>query len=160
MIKRGKGNSHSLLSFLLGVKLLEIMKLYKHINLVTDEDFELMEVIGFINDAIARINVKMEATYPFVEDDLPNEDMYRFEEYDAIPDHWQRMLFVPFAAGRIKENDSSQFEYSDWYAQFEFNLDQFYDKYEVPLVFKDLNTKLKRHEEDLSNNIFSPLRGW
>ena len=139
---------------------MEIMKLYNHINLATDEDFELMEIIGFINDAIARINVKMGALFPMVEDDLPNTDMYRFEEYDAIPDHWQRMLFVPFAAGRIKENDSSQFEYSDWYAQFEHNLQEFYDKYEVPLVYTDLTVKSKRHEEDQSTNIFSHLRGW
>lgn len=139
---------------------MEITKLYNHINLVTDEDFELLEVLGFINDAIARINVKMGAIFPFVEDDLPNEDMYRFEDYDAFPDHWQRMLFVPFAAGRIKENDSSQFEYTDWYAQFEYNLDQFYDKYEVPEIYKDATAKGKRYEEDLSSSIFSHMRGW
>lgn len=139
---------------------MEIMKLHNHINLVTDEDFELMEVIGFINDAIARINVKVGALFPFVDDSLPNVGMYRFEEYDAIPEHWQRMLFVPFAAGRIKENDSSQFEYTDWYNQFEYNLQEFHSKYEVPLIYKDPTTKGTRHEEDMSTSIFSPLRGW
>lgn len=139
---------------------MEIMKLFKHINLATDEDFELMEVIAFVNDAIARINVKVSAIFPFVEDDLPNEAMYRFEEYDAIPDHWQRLLFVPFAAGRIKENDSSQFEYSDWYSQFENNLQDFKSKFEVPLIYQDLTVRSTRHEEDLSTSIFSHLRGW
>lgn len=138
---------------------MEIMKLYNHINLATDEDFELREVIEFINDAIARINIEMGAKFPFIED-LPNDKLYRFEEYTAFPDHWQRALFVPFAAGRIKENDSSQFEYVDWYQQFEFNLKKFRDKYDVPEEFEDTNTKGERYEEDYSTNIFSPTRGW
>lgn len=139
---------------------MEVLKLVKHVNLATDEDFELLEVIGFMNDAIARINIKMGALFPFIEDDLPNEDMYRFEEYEAFPDHWQRILLVSFAAGRIKENDSSQFEYMDWYQQFEQNLQEFESKYEVPLEFQDLLTKTRRYEEDQSHNIFSTMRGW
>lgn len=139
---------------------MEIMKLVNHVNLATDEDFELMEVIAFMNDAIARINVETEALFPFIDDELPDEELYALEEYDAIPDHWQRMLFVPFAAGRIKENDSSQFEYVDWYQQFEFQLSKFKQNYEVPLEFIDPSVKGNRFEEDYRTNMFSSLRGW
>lgn len=139
---------------------MELVRLVNHINLATDEDFEMLEVIGFLNDAIARINIEMDAVFPMIDEDLPDVNMYQFEEYEAIPDHWQRQLLVPYAAGRIKENDSSQFEYTDWYAQFEHNLDRFRSKYEVPLIYKDLTTKAKRYEEDQTANIFSHMRGW
>lgn len=139
---------------------MEVMRLINHINLVTDEDFEIMEVIGFINDAIAKINVRTKANFPFIPDDLPKENMYQFEEYDAIPDTWQRMLFVPFAAGRIKENDSSQFEYLDWYQQFQVDLEEFKGSYDIPEEYLDPNAKDGIYQEDYSQNIFSPLRGW
>lgn len=139
---------------------MEVMKLVQHINLATDEDFELMEVIAFINDAIAKVNIECGSIFPIVPDDFPNENMYRFEEYDAFPDNWQRMLLVPYAAGRIKENDSSQFEYVDWYSQFDINLSKFQEKYDIPDEFLDTNAKTGRYEEDYSQNMMSHLRGW
>lgn len=139
---------------------MELMRLIGHINLATDEDFEVMEVIGFINDAIAKINTECGAVFPFIDEDLPTEDMYRLEDYDALPDSWIRTLIVPFAAGRIKENDSSQFEYVDWYGQFHASLDKFQDKYEIPLVYVDLNAKTGRYQEDYRQNMLSSLRGW
>lgn len=139
---------------------MEVLKLVQHINLATDEDFELMESIAFINDGIAKINVECDANFPFIDDSLPDEAMYAFEEYEAFPDTWQRMLLVPFAAGRIKENDSSQFEYVDWYGQFDSALDKFKDKYLIPVEFQEKNVREGRYEEDLSTNMFSHLRGW
>lgn len=139
---------------------MEVMALIDHINLATDEDFEILEVIGFINDGIARVNVEVSAKFPFIEDDLPDESMYQFEEYEAIPDSWIRMLLVPFAAGRIKENDSSQFEYVDWYQQFMINLDLFKNKYDIPEEYLDDTVKEGRYVEDYSKNMWSPLRGW
>ena len=139
---------------------MEIMKLVNHINLVTDEDFELLQVIGFVNDAIDRINTEVGANFPIIDDDLPNESAYQFEEYTALPDSWQRMLFVPFAAGRIKENDSSQFEYRDWYGQFDANLDRFRTNYRIPDRYLDEDVGGRRYEEDYSTNMFSPTRGW
>jgi len=139
---------------------MEVMRLIQHINLVTDEDFELMEVIGFLNDGIAKVNTECGSNFPFIDDTLPNEAMYQFEEYDAIPDTWQRMLLVPFAAGRIKENDSSQFEYMDWYGQFDAALMKFQEKYDIPEEYLDAGAKTGRYEEDYRDNIFSHLRGW
>lgn len=138
---------------------MEILKLVNHANLTTDEDFTLFQIIGFLNDAIAKVNVECGALFPFIEDDLP-ENSYKFEEYTALPDTWIRMLLVPFVAGRIKENDSSQFEYSDWYAQFDANLMKFKSNYEIPLIYVDLNAIDNRAEEDYQTNVFTHMKGW
>lgn len=138
---------------------MEILKLVNHINLTSDEDFTLIQIIGFLNDAIAKINIECSANYPFIEDDLPLPS-YAFEEYTALPDTWIRALLVPFASGRIKENDSSQFEYSDWYSQFDINLTQFQSRYEIPLQYVDLDSSGNRVEEDYSLNIFTHMKGW
>lgn len=137
---------------------MEILPLVAHINLVTDEDFDLKQVIGFCNDAISKINIEANALFPLIDETL-KENNYKTEEYADIPDHWIRMLIVPYAAGRIKENDSSQFEYMDWYAQFDLNMKKFLDSYEIPEEFKGAE-KTKFFEEDYSQHIYSPLKGW
>lgn len=138
---------------------MEFPRLMNHINLVTDEDFELSQVLAFINDAIQKINVEAGALFPEIDETLP-ERVYAQEEYTAIPDKWIRMLIVPFAAGRIKENDSSQFEYMDWYAQFDANIEKFKTDYNIPLAYIDPDSAGGRYEDDFRNNIFNPLRGW
>lgn len=138
---------------------MEFPRLMTHINRVTDEDFELMDMLGFINDAIQKINIEVGAIFPEIDETLP-EGLYVQEEYDAIPDKWIRMLIVPFAAGRIKENDSSQFEYIDWYRQFDLNLERFKTDYKIPEEFIDPNSAGGRYEDDFSNNIFNPMKGW
>ena len=137
---------------------MEFPRLMTHINRVTDEDFELMDMLGFINDAIQKINVEASAIFPEIDETLPVK-LYQQEEYTAIPDKWIRMLIVPFAAGRIKENDSSQFEYRDWYAQFDLNLTKFKSDYNIPDEFKDPDSIGGRYEDDFSNNIFNPMKG-
>lgn len=138
---------------------MEFPRLMQHINRVTDEDFELGDMLGFINDAIQKINVEAGTIFPEIDETLP-EALYAQEEYTAIPDKWIRMLIVPFAAGRIKENDSSQFEYMDWYAQFDQNLDRFKTDYRIPLIYLDPDSPGGRYEDDMINNIFNPMRGW
>lgn len=138
---------------------MEVLPLVAHINLVTDEDFELKQVIAFCNDAISKINIECKAVFPLIDLTL-KENIYKTEEYTAFPDHWINMLIVPFAAGRIKENDSSQFEYQDWYGQFDMNLKKFKDDYDIPPEYQAENTKVQYYESDLSNHIYSPLRGW
>lgn len=138
---------------------MEILELVEQINLVTDEDFELKQVLRFCNDAIAKINITVSAQFPFIDVTL-KDSLYKTEEYTALPETWIRMLIVPYAAGRIKENDSSQFEYADWYSQFDINLGKFADDYEIPEEFQVANGKVRIYESDLSNHIYSPLRGW
>jgi hypothetical protein len=101
----------------------------KHINLVTDESFNEDEVRGFINDGIAQINVYMSANFPYIN---PLDT-----EYTALSEKWQRQLFVPYAAARIKQNDSSQFEYNDWYGQYSENIIEFRSRFIVPDEYKD-----------------------
>lgn len=138
---------------------MEFPRLMRHINLVTDEDFELEDILAFINDAIQKINVEVGTIFPEIDETLPAR-VYEQEEYTAIPDKWIRMLIVPFAAGRIKENDSSQFEYMDWYAQFDRNLDRFRTDYRIPAIYLDPDSPGGRYEDDMRNNIYSPMRGW
>jgi hypothetical protein len=58
-------------------------------------------------------------------------------DYTALPEKWQRTLFIPFIIGRMKQVDASQFEYSDSFAEFQSNLVQFKTKYAIPDEYKD-----------------------
>lgn len=138
---------------------MNILKLVKHINLTTDEDFTFDQVIAFINDGIAKINAECGAIYPFIAD-LATEVEYTNLAYVDLPETWIRSLLIPFASGRIKENDSSQFEYNDWYGQFENNLMQFKATYEIPVEYVDLDASGNLAVEDYSLNVFTHLKGW
>lgn len=138
---------------------MEFPTLMKHINRVTDEDMELEDILGFINDAIQKINIECDAIFPEIEEGL-NAKVYEQEEYTAFPDKWIRMLIVPFAAGRIKEYDSSQFEYVDWYRQFDLNLIKFKSGYVIPEEYRDPNSAEGRFEDDYSFNPYNPMKGW
>ena len=140
---------------------MELSRLVRHINLATDEEFELLDVIAFINDSIAKINSECGSNLPFVDDTLP-ERVLNLEEYTALPETWIRMLIVPFSAGRIKENDSSQFEYIDWYSQFDMNLREFKAIYEIPEEYASApNTNKGGHYQDtFDENPYNPMKGW
>lgn len=135
---------------------MEYGALVSHINLAADEDFEFAQVLAFVNDAIAKINIECGAKFPYIDLEFDQP----LDEYPALNDTWQRALFVPYAVGRIKENDSSQFEYTDWYAQFDLNMDKFQSKYPIPEEYLEGNTKAGRYEENFLENIYSPTRGW
>lgn len=138
---------------------MELSRLVAHINLNTDEDFEFMQVIGFINDAISAINKETSARFPFI-DETDGEEILLQDEYTALPETWIRQIIMPYAAGRIKANDSSQFEYTDWYAQFMSSIQTFIARYEIPEQYRDINAKQRLFEEDWRTNTFSPTRGW
>lgn len=138
---------------------MEVIRLIDKINLAADEDFETLQVIEFINDAIQKINVECGAIFPEIDVTLP-ENLYQFEEYTAFPDKWQNQLFVPYAVGRIKENDSSQFEYRDWYSQFDVNLELFKSRYNIPEEYLDVDDSNGHYEEDYSQSPYSHLKGW
>lgn len=100
-------------------------------NSLADDLIPEDEVQEFVNDAIAAINVEVGANFPFL---LENEDV------PAFPEKWQRMLIIPFTKGRIKEKDSSQFEWEVAYEQFFANLESFKVQYEIPDDYKDPNS--------------------
>jgi hypothetical protein len=117
-------------------------------NAIADEDFSSSQVIQFVNDAIAKINIVCSSTFPYMTVDDTSD-------YTAFPDKWQRGMFIPFVVGRMKAVDGSQFEYTDQYSEFEGNLAVFHVKYQIPDVFKDPND-LKRYDDDFSSNPW----GW
>lgn len=135
---------------------MEYGQLVGKINLNTDEDFEFREVLEFINDAIDKVNIECGALFPRVDVEFDLE----VDEYPAFNDSWQSMLLIPFACGRIKENDSSQFEYTDWYGQFDNNLELFKKSYEIPEEYLDPNARNGMYEADFSENVYNPLKGW
>lgn len=128
-----------------------VQEMVAHINLVTDESFSQPQVVSFINDGISQVNVYAESVFPMITDSMV--------EYTAIPEHWQRQLFVSYAAARIKQNDSSQFEYSDWFSQFQANMVEFEAKFTVPDEFKDPSVKVKTYEPNFDNSPWD-WRGW
>ena len=123
-----------------------VAEMTTHINLVTDESFSSAEIRSFINDAIGQLNIYSNANFPFLSD----QDV----DYTAIPEKWQRQLFVPYAAARIKQNDSSQFEYNDWYGQYSENIIEFRSKFIVPEEYQDKAVNDNPLQDDLSTNIY------
>jgi hypothetical protein len=111
---------------------MNIGSLTSAVNNLADEDFSSSQVVEFVNDAIARINIEREANFPY----MSTSDL---SEYAGFPEKWQRSLFIPFVVGRIKAVDASQFEYNDNYSEFMSNLSVFKVKFPVPDEYKDLN---------------------
>ena len=100
------------------------------VNTLADESFTTTQIVGFVNDAIARINIACSASFPYL-------DALNPEDYSYFPDKWQRAMFIPFAVGRIKTVDGSQFEYIDNYGEFQATLEVFKLKYQIPNDYKD-----------------------
>lgn len=117
-------------------------------NNLADEDFGANQVVEFVNDAIAKINITCSANFPYM-------SLLDSSEYAGFPEKWQRVMFIPFVVGRMKTADSSQFEYSDNYTEFTNNLMVFNLKYPVPDEYKDTNEP-KSYEHDFTPNYW----GW
>lgn len=124
-------------------------ELVEAVNRLSDEDEDLEVITGYLNDAIAEINVFCDANFPFFNVNDTSRD------YNGFPEKWQRALLIPYAVGRVKQMDSSQFEYSDAYAQFYANLEQFRAKYPIPEEYQDPFAKPKWAQEDFYNNMFA-----
>jgi hypothetical protein len=127
---------------------MKVNELVEHVNRLTDEDFDADMIVGFLNDAMAKINSECDANFPYL-------DITQNDAEPVFPEKWQRLLLCTFAAGRVKENDSSQFEYQDFYAQYDSALLDFKGKYIIPEEYKD--TSVKSRFEDVLNK--SPW-GW
>jgi hypothetical protein len=126
---------------------MNIAQLVRHVNRITDEEVEVSTGLDFANDAIARINVKCDTNFPFF-----NENQLDLD-YPGFPETWQRTLLVPFMAGRIKQADSSQFEYSDAYGEFTDNMIEFKRKYPIPEEYQA--AIIKSYAADFEGNYFT-----
>lgn len=100
-------------------------------NSLADDLIPDNEVKEFVNDAIAAINIEVGSKFPSLEE---------MNDEPPFPEKWQRMLIVPYAKARIKEKDSSQFEWEIGYEQFFENLILFKNKYEIPEEYKDTDS--------------------
>jgi hypothetical protein len=98
---------------------------------LADEEYETPEVTAFLNDAIAKINVETKSNFPFFT--ITDSST----EYAGFPENWQRVLLIPFLVARMKQKESSQFEYRDAYAEFNDNLMKFKTDYNIPEEFKN-----------------------
>lgn len=130
---------------------LTLERLIAEANNLADDMLTDEEVIGFVNDAIAAINIEVNANFPFL-----NEP----EDMPVFPEVWQRMLIIPFVKGRIKEKDSSQFEWEIAYEQFFVNLTEFKNKYKIPDEFVNEESLGNVTEKSILNNIPYIWGGW
>jgi hypothetical protein len=105
-----------------------LSEIVNRINILADEQESMDMVAGFVNDAIAKINIRLKANFP---------SLVLATDEPIFPEKWQRALLIPFGVGRIKQWDSSQFEYTDAYNEFLANLEDMAAQYVVPELFKD-----------------------
>lgn len=99
-----------------------------HVNNLGDDQIESDVIISWMNDALAEIGRVVKATFPEITD---------LNETLPLENKWCRTLIIPFATARMKQQDSSQFEYRDLYSQFMTALDDFSASYVVPDLYKD-----------------------
>lgn len=103
-------------------------QLVSSVNTLSEEILSTDDIVLWFNNAIARINVESNANFPYLTGDV--------EESPAFGDDWHYLLLIPFATARIKQMDSSQFEYNDLFGEFENNLRKFVAFYEIPEIYK------------------------
>lgn len=109
---------------------MKLSDIHAEANVLTDESITLAQVTQFVNQALSRINIECDANFPFFSNTDANAE-------PPFPEKWQRPLLVTFAAARIKQQDSSQFEYIDLFGEFERSLVDFKAKYVIPAEYKD-----------------------
>jgi hypothetical protein len=110
-------------------KMASLSQIVAHAGDIADETVPLAKGTEYVNDAIAKINAKAKANFPFFNENDPQAEF-------PFPETWVRVMIVPFVAGRIKTKDSSQFEYTDMYAEFLNGLDDFMANYIIPEIYR------------------------
>ena len=99
-------------------------------NALADENVDHETATGFVNNAIAEINVRAKTKYPFMSPTNLSEEF-------ALPEEWVRALIIPHVVAQIKMQDGSRYEYTDQMERFQANLDEFIGGYDVPDEYKD-----------------------
>lgn len=130
---------------------MNLRQIIDHANNLSDDMLPDDEVIGFVNDAIAAINIEVNADFPY---------LYDMEDAPVFPEKWQRMLIIPYVKARIKEKDSSKFEWEIGYEQFFANLADFKNKYDIPEEYKDGTSIESVSDRSLVDNVPFIWGGW
>ena len=89
----------------------------------TDEVMPSLQILSYINDAIARINTRTSYDFGFITEGVLSS------EYTDLPETYQRSLLATFASSRVKANDSSTSEAEYFLGEFEKNLLDFEKNY-------------------------------
>lgn len=106
-----------------------VTELITSINDMSDEKEPSAIVVAFINDAISKINIECDTIFPLI--------TVSTTDITFIPDKWVYTLIIPFGVGRVKQKDSSEFEFSAAYNEFMGNLLEFRSKYTIPVEYVD-----------------------
>lgn len=114
---------------------MNLTQLIAHAGDIADETISVLKGTEYVNDAIAKLNMRAKANFPFMNAADPNDE-FPFSET------WQRTILVPFVAGRIKTKDSSQFEYTDFYQEFLDAVESFISDYPIPEEYKSTAGKV------------------
>lgn len=125
---------------------MDVLRLVARVNDLSDESDTTENIIEYLNDAISDINVRLKANFPYLDTDFSREP--------AFPEKWQRLLLIPFACGRVKQKDGSQFEYSDYFSQYEEKVTEMAASYDVPTMYKD------DMNDSYSSDIFTKPPYW
>lgn len=114
-------------------------------NNLTDENHDFQTLLGFINAGLAEINIELNANFPFASSN---------DEEISFPVVWQHAVLVPYVGAKIKQKDSSQFEYMDLYGQFQKGLLNMKSKYTVPDAYKSTEI-VESFAPDFTGNYYS-----
>lgn len=120
------------------------MNLSELIDLVytlADEEGTPDTITKWLNNGLSLVNVEMETNLPYF-------DLATSSEEHVIPRKYLETVLVPFAVGRLKQTDASQFEFTEAYAQFRDALGNMKAKYNIPEEYKD--TDVTNHIIDYS----------
>lgn len=110
---------------------MQLTELIKQVNDLIDDSLSSDQITGWLNAGLAEVGSQVNAVFPVL-------SLNDSTGSPAIPDKWQRILLVPYAAAKAKQQDSSQFEYMDLYNQYSANLEDFRVKYDPPLKYREL----------------------
>lgn len=98
-------------------------------NNLLDDSLTPAMLVGWINDCLAEIGTSVNAVFP--EADVTNTTASL-----VIPSIWARQIIVPYVAAKGKQQDSSQFEYTDMFNQYTSKLNNFVSRYTPPLQYQ------------------------
>lgn len=115
----------------------------------TDEVMPSLQILDYINDAIAKINSYTTYDLSFISSSELDS------EYMDLPETFQRSLLAVYASARVKENDSSTAEAQHFLEEFYKNLIDFDTRHKIEGVEK-VNTGV--FENSFDGNPY--IGGW
>ncbi|MEV2907554.1 hypothetical protein ABNF65_02645 [Paenibacillus larvae] len=99
---------------------MNISQLTDHVDVLTDEDVDTSNILGYVNDCIQRLNFEFDSEFPLLD---PNKHLVDGNiEINEIPLDLHHLLLIPFCSGRVKQQEGSIQEAQLFYNEFERGL--------------------------------------